>query len=253
MENSKAYDLPVRIFHWTFALLFVTSFSIAKLIDDDSTLYAYHMLSGILMVCMVILRIIWGFVGSKTSKFNSFKLRPSELIAYMRSVGRTKSKRYLGHNEASSYSAILMMSFALGLGLSGLMMALRMNKHFFEEIHELLANGFLVVVLFHVAGVLLHQIKHNDGMIFSMLSGKKAKIDEEIGIKSNHPVVAFVFVIFLIGTGGHLLKSFDGKSGKLNVFGTQLLLGKNEHREHKGERDYDLKGEHENDHEEDDD
>ncbi len=255
MENSKAYDLPVRIFHWAFALLFVMSFSIARLIDDDSALYSYHMLSGILMASIVILRIVWGLVGSKNSRFSSFKLRPSELTAYMKSVVSNKSQRYLGHNPASSYAAILMMIFTLGIGFSGLMMSLRINKHFFEEIHELLANGFLVVVLFHIAGVLLHQFKHNDGMIFSMLNGKKAKIDDESEIKSNHPVVAIVFAVFLIGMGSYLLKSFDGNTGNLNAFGAQLQLGENEHGEHKDEGESFVNEEHDDDddNEEDDD
>ena len=168
MENLKAYDLPVRIFHWVFALLFVMSFSIAKLIDDDSMLYAYHMLSGILMVFMVFLRVVWGLVGSKTSKFSSFKLKPSELIAYAGSIVSSSSKRYLGHNPASSYAAVLMMVLTMGIGFSGLMMSFRVNKHLFEEVHELLANGFLILVFLHVSGVLLHQIKHNDGMLFSI-------------------------------------------------------------------------------------
>lgn len=225
MEKMRAYDLPVRVFHWGFALLFVTSFSIAKLIDDDSALYAYHMLSGMLMSSMVILRIVWGWSGAKTSKFSSFKLRRSELIAYIKSVFFSKSKRYLGHNPASSYVAIIMMVLTLGIALTGLMMILRVNKHFFEEVHELLANGFLVVVLLHIAGVVLHQLKHNDGMIFCMLNGKKAKIDEETEIKSNYPFVALVFVIFLLGAGSYLLTSFDRSTGELNAFGTQLQLG----------------------------
>ena len=231
MDYFKAYDLPLRIFHWSFAVLFVSSFSIAKLIDDDSALYAYHMLSGILMVSLVILRIIWGFVGQKTSKFSSFKLRPSELIHYMKSVVSTRSQRYLGHNPASSYVAILMFLSTLGIALTGLMMTLRINKHFFEEVHELFANGFLLLVLFHIAGVLLHQVKHNDGMIFSMLSGKKAKIEDEDEIKSNHPVVAMVFAFAIFFIASSLLRNFETKTGKLNVFGTHLQLGENEHKD----------------------
>lgn len=253
MENSKAYDLPIRIFHWTFVLLFVMSFSIAKLIDDDSALYAYHMLSGILMVFIVILRILWGFIGSKTSKFTSFQLRPLELISYVKSVVSTRSKRYLGHNPASSYAAIFMMVFALGIGFSGLMMILRLNKHFFEEIHELLVNGFLVVIFFHISGVLLHQVKHNDGMVFSMLNGKKTKIDGQSEIQSNHSIAAFLFVLFFIGMGSYLLKNYDGNTGKLNVLGTQLQLGENESNELKEESKSSLKGEYDDDHEEEDD
>ena len=229
METSKAYDLPIRIFHWVFALLFITSFTIAKVIDDESTLYAYHMLSGILMVSMVLLRVVWGFVGSKTSRFSTFHLSLSELILYFRSVASSKSKRYLGHNPASSFAAVLMMFFTVGIGLSGLMMSLRIYKHFFEEVHELLANGFLLVVLFHVAGVLLHHVKHNDGLIFSMLNGVKAKVDGESEIKSTHIIVAILFVVFLASMSSYLLISFDGNSGKLNVLGAQLQLVEIEH------------------------
>ena len=42
--KSKAYDLPLRIFHWVFAALFMSSFTIGKFLDDDSAIYAYHAL-----------------------------------------------------------------------------------------------------------------------------------------------------------------------------------------------------------------
>lgn len=80
MSIKLAYDLPTRIFHWCFALLFVFSFFIAKVIDDDSALYAYHMLSGILMSLLVILRVFWGFVGTRYARFSSFMLHPKDLI-----------------------------------------------------------------------------------------------------------------------------------------------------------------------------
>jgi cytochrome b len=228
METSKAYDLPVRIFHWAFAILFVLSFSIAKFIDDESILYIYHMLSGIMMVFLVILRVIWGFAGSSTSRFSSFRLNPIDLLSYITSLFSTHSKRYLGHNPASSYAAVLMMAFTIGIGLSGLMMSLSINKDFFEEIHELLAHGLLIVVIFHIAGVILHQARHQDGMIFSMLSGKKAKLNGENEIKSNHTVVALVFAVSIVVMGNYLLRNLDSNTGKLSLFGSQLQLGENE-------------------------
>lgn len=232
MKKIAAYDLPLRLFHWVFALLFLLSFSIAQLIDDDSSLYAYHMLSGMLMVSMVLLRIVWGFVGPKTARFGSFRLQPAELVAYFKSVLSSKSKRYLGHNPASSYAAILMMAFAIGLGFTGMLMSFKINKHFFEEVHELLANSFLIVVIFHIAGVVLHQIKHRDGMITSMLDGKKDEVVGESEIKSNHPVVAFVFVALFVGMGAFLLHNFDERTGELTAFGTKIQLGEDEHRNH---------------------
>lgn len=232
MEKSKAYDLPVRIFHWVFALLFVTSFLIAKLIDDESSLYAYHMLSGILMVSIVLLRILWGIWGSKTARFGSFKLKPSELIAYFVSVHKNNVTRYLGHNPASSYAAILMMLFAFGLGTTGLLMSLKINKHFFKEVHELIANGFLIVVLLHISGVILHQVRNKDGMILSMVNGKKAKTNSESDIESNHVFVGVFLVGFIVAMGSFLLTHFERDTGKLSAFGLHLQLGENEHEEH---------------------
>jgi cytochrome b len=100
MSKVKVYDLPTRAFHLLFAVLFVTSFFIGKFIDDDSALYAYHMLSGLTMVFMVILRIVWGIIGSKYAKFSSFKLNPKDLAWYFQSILSGKSKRELGHNSS---------------------------------------------------------------------------------------------------------------------------------------------------------
>lgn len=155
---------------------------------------------------------------------------PTDLIDYMKLVISSKSKRYLGHNPASSYAAVLMFLFAFGLGFLGLMMSLRISKHFFEEVHELLANGFLIIVILHIAGVILHQIKHHDGMIWGMIDGKKAKIDDTDELKSNHPLVALVFIGLFLFTGNYLYRSFDENTGKIDIFGIQVRLGEKESR-----------------------
>ncbi|MCB0414133.1 MAG: cytochrome b/b6 domain-containing protein [Bdellovibrionales bacterium] len=154
MKTSNAYDLPLRIFHWVFAMLFASSFYIAKVIDDDSALYVYHMLSGLIMTGLILLRVIWGFWGPKTARFSSFPLSINELINYFTSLFSHKTKRYLGHNPASSYAAIVMFIFTLGLATTGILMSLRINKHFFEDIHELAANGFIILVIIHIVGVI---------------------------------------------------------------------------------------------------
>lgn len=39
MKKKAVYDLPTRLFHWLFALLFLIAFIIAKTIDDESSLF----------------------------------------------------------------------------------------------------------------------------------------------------------------------------------------------------------------------
>lgn len=80
MRNQLIYDLPMRIFHWLFAGLFIAAFLIAKNVDDESPVFSYHMLVGLLLGFTVLMRILWGFVGTKHSKFTSFALHPKDLV-----------------------------------------------------------------------------------------------------------------------------------------------------------------------------
>ena len=65
MSTVRVYDLPTRVFHWSFAGLFATAYAIANLVDDDSARFAWHMLAGLLMGVAVLLRVAWGMVGTR--------------------------------------------------------------------------------------------------------------------------------------------------------------------------------------------
>lgn len=250
-KKIQAYDLPTRIFHWAFAGLFIIAFAIAKIMDDDSSLYSYHMLAGIFMSFLVFLRIIWGLLGSRYARFSSFRLSPTELINYFKSILSSKSKRYLGHNPASSYAAIIMFIFTIGLAVTGILMSKGINKHFFEEVHELCANGFMVMVIFHVVGVLYHQVKHQDGMIFSMLNGKKEEVEHSGPIETNHNIVSIILITLMISFAISLKNNYNPNTSVLNIFGTQLKLGEGE--EGYSDKKEHSKREHNEDNEEDDD
>jgi len=247
MNNKLAYDLPTRIFHWCFASLFVFSFFVAKVIDDESALYAYHMLSGIMMSILVILRVLWGFMGTKYARLSSFMLGPKDLVGYLVSTVSGKTKRYMGHNPASSFAAIGMFLASLGLVTTGIFMSQHVYKDFFEDVHELIANGFLVLVLLHITGVIFHQLRHKDNIAFSMLHGKKQNIDDGIEIKSQKIGVAIIFVFLIISSASYLLSSYNTKTQNLSLPGIELQLGELEDH-HDGK-----KHNEENENEEDDD
>ncbi len=228
----KVYDLPTRLFHWIFGALFLGAFLIAKNIDDDSALYPVHMMLGMTMAVAVVLRVLWGIFGSKFARFSSFQLNPIALINYFKSIVTSKSIRTYSHNPASSWAALVMMALALTLAFTGFMMAKGVNKDFFEEIHELSANAFIIVVIGHVAGVLLHMFKHRDAIALSMMTGKKTEVAGEVGIENNHIGAGLVFLIVLGLFGFNLNKNYDPTNRTLNLFGNQLQLGENESAEH---------------------
>ena len=228
MQQNQAYDLPIRIFHWLFAGLFISAFIVAKNVDDDSIVFVYHMIAGMLLVFSVFLRLIWGLVGSPTARFDAFQLSPRDLFSYFKGVFSSKTTRYWGHNPASSYAAVFMFLLAVALGFSGFMMTAHINKHFFEEVHEISANVFFLTAIAHIFGVILHQFKHRDGMITSMIDGKKQEIPgEQMEIK-NHGLVAAVFVAIMAVAGFTLNSGLDPQTGKLSLMGFSLSLGEDE-------------------------
>ena len=227
MKKQLIYDLPMRLFHWIFASLFIVAFLVAKTVDDESATFSYHMLAGFLLVFIVMLRAVWGFVGSRYARFSSFALHPKELISYFSAIFLGEKRIWIGHNPASSWASLAMMVLTFGLGPTGYLMA-NGQKETFEDIHELLANALLIVVLFHVAGVALHSLRHRDGIANSMLSGKKDNLLEADSISSSQPIEAILFVGLVTIMSLYLFQNFNRHNRTLSLFGTTLQLGENE-------------------------
>lgn len=256
-KTTLVYDLPTRLFHWSFAALFIGAFFIAKVFDDESAVYPYHMMLGMTMAFVLVLRILWGLFGSKYAKFSSFELNPTSLISYFKSIF-SGGKRWLGHNPASSWAALIMMSLALGSAITGFLMSQsHANKETFEDVHELFANAFILVVIAHIAGIVLHTLRHKEMIGLSMLHGRKNTVQNEEGIKQSHPMVALVFLFLLIGFIFQLNKNYDANTKALNFFGKTIQLGEVEGDEEKDREGDNFSGEegkeHKNDHDGDDD
>lgn len=237
MKKVLIYDWPTRIFHGLFALSFVAAFLITKVVDDESANYAYHMILGMFIVSLVVLRVIWGVVGSKYARFSSFDLRPSHLIQYFKDIIQNKSERKLSHNAASSWAAILMMLMSFGLLFSGYQMVLKNNKETFEEFHEAFANIFLALAILHVIGIVLHTLRHKDAIGLSMVTGNKfAKTSEEEskGIPHSYIAAGVVFLVLSLFSLTTLLKNYDPTTGAFHLFNKEYNLVKIENEKESG-------------------
>jgi cytochrome b len=226
MNKAKVYDLPTRVFHWLFAGLFIAAFGIAQLTDDESPWFSQHMLLGLILVVTTMLRIIWGVVGSRYARFSSFPLNLGRLIEYLRATFTTKGKAYFAHNPASAWAAVMMMGLSLGLGVTGYLMA-GGQKETFEDIHELMANAFAFVAVAHVAGVVLHSLRHRDGIALSMIHGQKNRVGEASPIANSHRLAAMAMAGVVGLFAFHVYKNYDAAQATTSVFGVKLQLGEN--------------------------
>lgn len=243
MAKGLVYDLPTRIFHWMFVALFLTAFIIAKTIDDESVTFSYHMIAGMTLSFLVVLRIIWGFIGTKHAKFSAFALNPADLVGYATGFFSGSKRRWAGHNPASSWAALIMMILALCLGITGYRMATGPENHDIKEIHELLATSFLIVALTHVAGIIIHTMRHKELIGLSMVDGKKGQLGSGQTIGDPKNLTGVLGLILVLAWLTTLLVKFDSTTRSLTLFGTHLQLGEIEESHENGDKRH-QQGEH---------
>lgn len=228
MNKAKAYDLPTRLTHWLFAGLFIGAYSIAKLTDDESPWFSQHMLFGLILTCVTLTRVVWGLVGSRYARFSGLPLHPKSLITYFKEILTASGKRYFGHNPASAWATVAMIALALGLGATGYQMATG-QKEAFEDIHELMANAFAFVVVAHIAGLILHTLRHRDGIAGSMFHGNKELTSDAPALKQTHPIPAMIMAGVIGLFAFQLYKNYDAQLSTTRLFGVTLQLGESEY------------------------
>jgi cytochrome b len=184
-ERIRVWDPLVRIFHWALVGGFATAF----IVEDD--LLGVHVWAGYLVLSLIAVRLVWGLIGTRHARFSDFVRKPSEVIAYVRDALQLRAPRYLGHNPAGGAMVIALMIAVTLTGLSGLavygaqelsgplapMMSALPGSwgHFFEEVHEVMANLTLALIVAHVAGVIFSSLSHRENLIGGMITGLKRK------------------------------------------------------------------------------
>lgn len=241
MKKYLVYDLPTRLFHWLFAGLFLTGFVIAKTVDDESYWFNYHSLFGLVLGFLVLLRIIWGVFGTKHARFSGFALNPMDLVSYFKGILTGEKRRWAGHNPASSWAGITMMTMAFGLAMTGYLMTSGSDKESFEDVHELLANGLIIVVVLHVVGIVFHTIRHKELIGLSMIDGKKEDIALDQTILTPKAPVGILLIGLVVAFGLHIFKNYNSQTRSLQIFGITMQFdeGAGEHGDGDGDGDGD--------------
>lgn len=236
MKRILVWDAPVRLFHALLVTGFVAAFALAEFTDDEGPLFVVHMVLGLLVGLMTVLRILWGFMGSRYARFVAFEFRPRALLDYARGLfGAVTPQTSMGHNPATSYAVLFMLAAALGLAATGFIMASG-GGDAFEEVHELLAFGLLAIAVVHVLGVLWHSLRHRDGIVLAMIDGKKLGA-QEAAISSSRPVAALTGLGVTALAATWLLAGYDANLGRVTLPGAGLSIGGESEAQEQPQRD----------------
>ena len=188
-REVRVWDRFVRLFHWGVAGGFAVSYLSGGVIEKP------HVFMGYTIVSLLLARLVWGFFGPRHARFSDFVYRPRAVVGYLRDLIRWRAKRYLEHSPAGGAMAVaLMISLAATASVGLTVYAVESGKgplsivlekapevegkkkdedSALVELHELLANFTLVLVILHLGGVGLASLAHRENLPKSMITGRK--------------------------------------------------------------------------------
>lgn len=169
------WDLPLRIVHWALAVAVLIAYFTANVFD------AVHEIAGYTVAALIVFRLVWGFSGTRYSRFRSFVRPPRVVLNYLLQIARGSTGRYLGLNPAGAAMTLVLLALLAISTTSGWM---QVTEHFFgigwvEDVHSYSSNLVLIVVVVHVLGVLLMCALQNENLVRAMITGNKRKRADE--------------------------------------------------------------------------
>lgn len=168
-EKVKVWDIFVRLFHWSLVLCIVLNFFVLK---DEETL---HQVVGYVASSLVVLRVVWGFIGSRYARFADFFPTPSRLQRHVSALKEGRHPQYIGHNPLGALMIFGLMATVVGLGVTGWLQGTDafFGEEWLQELHEALAYVLVIAAGMHAlaAGVMGKLERVN--LIKAMFTGSK--------------------------------------------------------------------------------
>ena len=179
-DQVYVWDPFVRLFHWSL----VVGFTVAYLTEDD--MLTVHVWAGYLVGVLIVARVIWGFVGPRHARFSDFIYDPATTLRYVRELILLRAKRHLGHSPGGGAMVIILLLFLTATVVTGLVvyggeqqagplagMFTKDTGELMEEIHEVIANITLALIIAHIAAVILASFVHRENLVRAMVTGYK--------------------------------------------------------------------------------
>jgi cytochrome b len=164
------WDVPVRVVHW----LLVLSFATAYATSETDRWRLVHVTAGYTMAGLVAFRVVWGLLGTRHARFSAFVRGPRAVAAYLHSLVNGTPEHHVGHNPAGALAIVALLGLTALAAGTGWAVFTERGPGALEEVHEIIGNFMLLVVLAHVAGVVVSSRLHHENLVRAMFTGSKA-------------------------------------------------------------------------------
>jgi cytochrome b len=169
---ERVWDPFVRLFHWSLVGLVVLNQWVLE--EGESP----HEWAGYAAAALVLLRVAWGFVGTRHARFADFWPTPARLRAHLLAWRRgARPPATAGHNPLGGLMMLALMALVLLLGFTGWLQGTDRfwGSEAVQDLHEALANGLLLLAGLHAAAALLMGRLERTRLVKAMFTGVKER------------------------------------------------------------------------------
>ncbi len=191
MSTTKQliWDLPLRIFHWSFALTVLGAWYTS---EQEGELIDLHIQLGYVALGLLIFRLLWGVIGPKHARFLSFIPSPKSLMQYLKISKKTvntsdKQQSSAGHNPLGALMVVLMIILIALQAISGLFINDDVfssgpyygsfSKEFEQTMSFLHHNTFdfmIAAIVLHLTAIAYYWRVKKQNLVLPMITGKKS-------------------------------------------------------------------------------
>jgi cytochrome b len=168
-RTVEVWDFPLRLWHWLLAIFVLTAWFTPTVYDG------LHRIVGYTVIGLLAFRLVWGFWGSRYSRFRMVGVRLRAAPGYLWNLRRGITGRYIGLNPAGT---LMLVALLLSLAVSAITGAMSVTVTFFgvwwiEDTHAYASDAAIVLVVLHVLGVVLMGLLQRENLIRAMITGRK--------------------------------------------------------------------------------
>ena len=168
-RTIAVWDLPLRLWHWALAICVLAAWFTPTVYDR------LHRIVGYTVLGLLAFRLVWGFLGSRYSRFRMVGIRLRAAPGYLWNLRRGMTGRYIGLNPAGT---LMLVALLASLAVSTITGAMSVTVTFFgvwwvEDTHHYSSDAVIVLVVLHVVGVVLMGILQRENLIRAMITGRK--------------------------------------------------------------------------------
>jgi cytochrome b len=206
----RAWDLPTRLFHWSFVVLVAAAWVSRKYGDAG---LVWHTWNGYAILTLIVFRILWGFVGGSTARFASFVPEPVTALIYGKDFLLRRPRYYLGHNPlggAMVYALLLIIAAQAVIGLfsfddhdsiAGGPLSGKLGEEWVAYLtswHVKIFDYILILIGLHIFANLLYLVWKRENLVKAMITGRKPRHPYEDMPEARYGSLGLAFVCLLL-------------------------------------------------------